>query len=128
MGGLPWVYSGISKFVRSSCPASMSELSVKNAAFQVAYPERIEPALSWLDRTGSSIAGPLLRWRKLHRSMRGAFVKEVASYAPWAAGLDGRQIRLAAADLGLQMRQAGFADSLVTKCFALTREVSGRTI
>jgi preprotein translocase subunit SecA len=106
----------------------MSELSVKTRAFQVAYPERIEPPLSWLDRTGSSIAAPFFRWRKVHRSLRGAFAKEVTSYASWAAGLDGHQIRLAAADLGLQMRQQGFVDSLVTKCFALTREVASRTI
>ena len=106
----------------------MSELSVKSKAFQVAYPERIEPRLSWLDRAGSRMAGPFLRWRKLHRSVRIPFVKEVASYTSWASGLDGRQIRTAAADLGLQLRQQGFVDSLVTRCFALTREVAGRTI
>jgi preprotein translocase subunit SecA len=106
----------------------MSELSIKARSFQVAYPERIETPPQWLDRVGSSIAGPFQRWQKLRRSIPGSFVKEVAKYGDWAAGLDERQIRQVALDLGLQMRQQGFKDSLITKCFALTREVATRTI
>ena len=106
----------------------MSELSVKTKMFRVAYPEQLEPWPSWFDRTGRAVAGPFLRWRKLQRSMSGSFVKEVEACGAWAAALTDHQIRQAAADLGRQMRQDGFPDSLVTKSFALIREAATRTI
>jgi preprotein translocase subunit SecA len=106
----------------------MSELSVKTKAFKVAYPERIEPAPSWFDRVGSSIAGPFLRWRKLHHSRSGSFVREVNTLARWAEDLSDHQLRQAATDLGQQMRQNGFLDALLTRSFALIREAATRTI
>jgi preprotein translocase subunit SecA len=106
----------------------MSKLSFKTKAFKVAYPERIEPAKSWFDRTGSTIAGPILRWRKLHEARNGSFVRQVNSYAAWASALSDQQIRQGAFDLGQQMRQNGCIDPLVTKCFALIREVATRTL
>ena len=106
----------------------MSKLSVKTKAFKVAYPEKIEPRAGWFDRAGSTVAGPFLRWHKTARSRAGSFVKQVEGYGTWASGLSDHQIRQVAADLGQQMRQHGFDDSLVSKSFALTREAATRTI
>jgi preprotein translocase subunit SecA len=106
----------------------MSKLSPNTNALHLAYPERIHARQGWFDRTGGAVAGPLLRWRKLKGSVRASFVKEVQASGPWAAGLSDHQIRQAAVDLGQQMRQRGFVDSLVTKCFALVREAATRTI
>jgi preprotein translocase subunit SecA len=106
----------------------MSDLSFRTEAFKVAYPERLESAKSWADRTGSAIVGPILRWRKLHQSRQGSFVRQVELYSAWAAALSDHQIRQAAADLGRQMRQQGFPDSLVAKSFSLVREVATRTL
>jgi preprotein translocase subunit SecA len=107
----------------------MSELTTKIKAFDTAYPERTEPRLRWLDKAGTRVAGPFLRWRRLRHAGRGRFfAKLVASHVSWAANLNEQQMREEAAALGGRLRQHGFKDELVARCFALIREAAGRTL
>jgi preprotein translocase subunit SecA len=81
-----------------------------------------------LDRAGRRFVGPLLRWNRVRKSRSGRFVRTVAGFAKWAENLDGQGIRQAAAEIGYNLRRHGFQDAIVAKSFALTREVSRRTL
>lgn len=107
----------------------MSELTTKVKPSNTAYPERTEPRLRRLDELGARFAGPFLRYARLSRTRRGEeFAKLVGSHASWAAGLNEEQVRAAAAELGMNLRQSGFRDESVARCFSLTREVASRTL
>lgn len=106
----------------------MSDAALRIKEFHGAYPERAEPRLSWLDRAGSRAVGPFLRWRRSRHRADGPFAESVNAAGPWAASLGRQQICEAAARLGSEVRARGFADPLVARCFALIREVAGRTL
>jgi preprotein translocase subunit SecA len=93
-----------------------------------AYPERLEPQPSWFDRAGKRVVSPFLRLAKTHSMQQRSFVRAVASHARWAGSLTDGRIREEAAELGLQLREHGFTNPLVSRCFSLIRESAERTL
>jgi preprotein translocase subunit SecA len=92
-----------------------------------AYPERIEPAPSWFDRTARRVSNPFLRIARTHSLRHRSFVKAVSSHSKWAANLSASRLREEAAEIGVQLRERGFATPLVAKAFSLVREAADRT-
>jgi preprotein translocase subunit SecA len=84
--------------------------------------------MSWFDRAGSHVAGPLLRWHRGRYRRSRRFIEKVEAAGKWAATLGREQIRQAARTLGSELRRSGFTDPLVANCFALIREAAGRAI
>src|SRR5947207_7888742 len=89
-----------------------------------AYPERLEPPPSWIDRAGSRAVSPFLRLAKIASVRPGSFVRTVESHSKWAAGLTDAKLREEAAEVGGQLREQRFADPLVARCFSLIREAA----
>src|SRR5882672_8543135 len=92
-----------------------------------AYPERLDSPPSWLDRAGSSVASPFMRLSKINSVRPGSFVRMVESHSKWAETLTEEKFRVEAAELGGQLREKGFSDPIVAKCFSLIREAATRT-
>src|SRR5438105_2694881 len=93
-----------------------------------AYPERLEAPPSVFDRAVSRVGSPFLRLAKIVSTRQGSFVRMVGSHGKWAAGLSDAKLREEAGEVGGQLREQGFADPLVARCFSLIREASVRTI
>jgi preprotein translocase subunit SecA len=55
-------------------------------------------------------------------------VSAVNSHAKWAASLSDGRLREEAAELGLRLREQGFINPLVARCFSLIREAAERTV
>src|SRR5262245_42747450 len=125
-------YSSISNFVNFSSPGLTSDMKVKigssHGTSWGAYPERLETQPSWFDRAGQRLVSPFLRLAKTHSLQQRSFVRAVASHAKWAGNLTEGKIREEAAELGLQLREHGFTNPLVARCFSLIRESAERTL
>jgi preprotein translocase subunit SecA len=93
-----------------------------------AYPEKLDTPPSWLDRAGSTVASPFMRLSKVTSVRPGSFLRMVESHSKWAESLTEEKFRVEAAEIGGQLREQGFADAVVAKCFALIREASTRTV
>ena len=93
-----------------------------------AYPERLDPPPSWLDRAGSTVASPFMRLSKVASVKPGTFVRMVDSHSAWAESLTEEKFRAEAVEIGGQLREQGFTDAVIAKCFALIREASTRTV
>jgi preprotein translocase subunit SecA len=92
------------------------------------YPERLESQPSWFDRAGKLLASPVLRLSRLHSLPQRPFVTAVASHGKWAASLSDGKLREEAAELGFLLREHGFTNPLLARCFSLIREAAERTI
>src|SRR5678815_2341954 len=93
-----------------------------------AYPERLESPASFLDKAGSQVASPFLRLSKINGVRPGSFIRLVESHSKWAETLTDEKFRIEAAEIGGQLREQGFIDSLVARCFCLTREAATRVL
>ncbi len=93
-----------------------------------AYPERLDSPPSWLDRAGSSVVSPFMRLSKINSVRPGSFVRMVESHGEWAETLTEEKFRVEAGEVGGQLRELGFTDPIVAKCFALIREAATRTV
>ena len=93
-----------------------------------AYPEKLDTPPSWMDRAGSTVASPFMRLSKTSSVRPGSFVRMVESHSKWAESLTEEKFRVEAAEIGGQLRDQGFPDAVVAKCFALIREASTRTV
>lgn len=106
----------------------MSELTLEVNALRGAYPERSQPRSDWAERTTDHLTGPYRRWRHALLLRHGRFLQAVSDSGEWAAGLSDSEARLAAVELGRELRRRRFPTDVVAKCFSLTREVAGRTL
>src|SRR5262245_50151563 len=86
------------------------------------YPERLESQPSWFDRAGKLLSSPVLRFARLHALRKRPFVNAVSSHGKWAASLSDGKLREEAAELGFLLREQGFTNPLVARCFSLIRE------
>src|SRR6187402_2234340 len=104
------------------------KLGSSHGATWGAYPERLDSPPSFLDRAGSQVAGPFLRVSKINAVRPGSFLRAVESHNKWVETLTEEKFRVEAVEIGGQLREQGFIDSLVAKCFCLIREAATRTL
>lgn len=93
-----------------------------------AYPERLVPRESWLDRQGARLASPLMRSLKKRSALNSRIVESVREKGSMLAGLNEHQLRQEAQSVRDQLRLTGFSYELVCRAFALIREAADRTI
>ncbi|HET9130443.1 MAG TPA: hypothetical protein VFO86_05815, partial [Terriglobia bacterium] len=63
-----------------------------------AYPERLDPPPSWMDRAGSAVASPFMRFSKVASVKPGSFVRMVDSHSAWAESLTEEKFRAEAVE------------------------------
>jgi len=68
-----------------------------------------------------------MRMSKINAVRPGSFVRMVDSHSKWAESLTEEKFRVEAAEIGGQLREQGFTDAVVAKCFSLIREAATRT-
>jgi len=73
------------------------------------------------------VASPILRFKKVQSVRPGSFVRMVESHGKWAESLTEEKFRTEASEIGGQLREKGFVDPIVAKCFSLIREAAVRT-
>ncbi|MDJ0852758.1 MAG: preprotein translocase subunit SecA [Myxococcota bacterium] len=89
-----------------------------------AYPERVEEQPSALDAAAARTVGLIQRRLPQLRRRWEAIPQEVERHASDFAGRREEVLRQAARDLGPDLRERGFVDPLVARCFALVRETA----
>ncbi len=92
------------------------------------YPERVTPALPWLDAFAERTAGPIARrWRS--RLWAGQeFLDRVSGLAIKYERLKETDFQPAAESLRAALARQGLSDVLVAESFALVREVAARLL
>ena len=93
-----------------------------------AYPERLDPRPSTLDRWMRRATGPVLRRLSGRQIRPGALVRAVAATEAELQQLDEHQLRYTALALRTPLRLLGLRDELVARSFALVREAARRTL
>jgi preprotein translocase subunit SecA len=106
----------------------MSSVALRIPISGVAYPERVEPRLGWLDRVGAQAAGLVIRRVRARLRRWERLVGPIAAYSRSLQDLGEREVRGVAQELGLYLRREGFREDLVARSFALVREVAGRAL
>jgi preprotein translocase subunit SecA len=93
-----------------------------------AYPERVDPRPTTLDRWIWRATGPVLRRLSGWQVRPGALIRAVAATEAELRELDEHQLRYAALALRTPLRLLGLRDELVARSFALVREAARRTL
>jgi preprotein translocase subunit SecA len=93
-----------------------------------AYPERLDPRPTMLDRWIRRATGPVLRRLSAWQVRPGALIRAVAATEAELQQLDEQQLRYAAFALRTPLRLLGLRDELVARSFALVREAARRTL
>ena len=106
----------------------MFDLSLPSASLATAYPEHMLPRPGMLDKVANRLTGPLVRRVRIWKAQHTGIVRAVEHAAQSVQGLTDAQVRIAAAELRVQLRRDGFTERTVGRAFALIREVAGRTI
>jgi preprotein translocase subunit SecA len=106
----------------------VSSALLRPGVAQGCYPQRQEPAGSWLDRSVYTLAGWLLR-RAWSPPRRGQHIVRLAKqHARTLAVLNDHQLGESTRELRGRLHYAGLTDELVGQSFALIREVADRTL
>jgi len=91
----------------------------------VIYPEREERSSSWLDRLETFlISGPIKVLHKIRNLRVAKFVEKVNEYEDEFRGLDDAKLLEHADIMRTLLRDQGFKDDVVSRCFALVRETA----
>jgi preprotein translocase subunit SecA len=106
----------------------MSELALPALAPTAAYPEQEVARPGLLDRVADGIAAPFARRLTARKAARTDIAAAVRHFAREAEKLADRDIIPTAQTLGIALRREGFHANLAAQCFALVREVAGRTL
>jgi preprotein translocase subunit SecA len=93
-----------------------------------AYPERLDPRPTMLDRWVRRATGPVLRRLSAWQVRPGALIRAVAATEAELQQLDDQQLRYAALAIRTPLRLLGLRDELVARSFALVREAARRTL
>ena len=106
----------------------MSSAALSLGVPRGAYPERLEPPLSWLDRQGERVGRAVTRrWRARVRAAR-TLVADAERWGSAYACLDDSRLTEAARELRPELGRLGFFPEGVARSFALVREVAERAI
>jgi preprotein translocase subunit SecA len=100
----------------------------RHEAYTGAYPERRDRRPGAQGRLAFRLAGPLARRVRASRVRPGALIRAVEEAGAGVQELDAQGLREAASALRGPLRQHGFRDDLVARCFALVREAARRAL
>ncbi|HSS62900.1 MAG TPA: prepilin peptidase [Gammaproteobacteria bacterium] len=109
----------------------MSDLSARTWTLPspVLYPERKQPRPRWTDRLETAVTGwPVVALPRLRQARLKRIVRSINRDGVAFAAMDDPGLRNSARSLRRQLRRHGLRDSLVSKSFALVREVAARHI
>ncbi len=106
----------------------MSSSALRPGVVSGFYPERQEPGINWLERTGSQLSG-LFAWRARASSARLQHVAErVEKHSDVMSRLRDAEVKEMVYTLRQRLLTEGLVEKPVAQCFALVREMAGRIL
>ena len=105
----------------------MSSSALRPGVVSGFYPERQEPGINWLERTGSQLSGMFAR-RAASRSRLQRIAERVAKHGAVMSRLCDPDVKRMVHTVRQRLLTDGLVEQPVALCFALVRELADRTL